>query len=85
MTTTRPLDWSANVAKVMLHALQHPFHLNSSLNSLGARFELLVLCTRLISDGRIEDIETEALLRERVFAAALGWFKQKPIWIEGNI
>ena len=82
-TTTRPLEWSSNVSRVMLHALQYAFHLNASLSSVGARFELLLLCIRLINDNRIEDIEVEALLRERVFLCALGWFRQKPLWLEG--
>lgn len=82
-STTRPLEWSSNVSRVLLHALQHPFFLNSSMSSLGSRFELALLSIRLIADGRIEDVESEALLRERVFLAVFGWFRQKPVWVEG--
>ncbi len=82
-TTTRPVQWSSNVSLLLLHALVHPFLLNPSLNAMGARFEMLMLCIRLFSDGRVEDVNAESLLRERVFMAALGWFRQKPYWYEG--
>lgn len=82
-TSTRPVQWSSNVALVLLRALLHPFLLNPSLHAMGARFEMLLLCTRLFGDGRVEDVNAECLLRERVFMAALGWFRQRPYWHEG--
>lgn len=81
-TTTRPLDWSSFVSLMLLNGLLDPLNLNAHAASLGARFELLLLCTAMLYDGRVDDINAEGLLRERVFLAALGWFQAKPSWHE---
>ena len=83
-TTTRSLEWAQNASAVLLHALKDPLHLNPSINALGARFEMLLLCSKMIQSGRIEDLSTESQLRERMLLTGLGYFQQKPSWYNLN-
>lgn len=64
----------------MLHkAVADPHALSVQPSSLGARFQLLLLCQKFIQSGVCDSV-SEVLLRERLYASAATWFYYEPMW-----
>ncbi len=64
----------------MLHkAVADPHALSVQPTSLGARFQLLLLCMKFIQAGVCDPV-CEVLLRERLYASSFTWFYYEPMW-----
>lgn len=64
----------------MLHkAVADPHALSVQPSSLGARFQLLLLCQKFIQAGVCDPV-SEVLLRERLYASAATWFYYESMW-----
>eukprot|EP01133_Synstelium_polycarpum_P009767 gene9767-11405_t len=72
------------LAGMLQKAIADPMMLSVAPRSLGTRFMLLLLCMRFIQGDHIPDPSLVALMRERVYLAALSWFYLSPVWYGAN-
>ncbi|EGC30157.1 hypothetical protein DICPUDRAFT_158137 [Dictyostelium purpureum] len=65
---------------ILQKSIMDPDGLSVSPKSLGSRFKLLLLCTKLLQGDHIHDPFSARLMRERVYLASLTWFYLPPAW-----
>ncbi|KJE88947.1 type 3 phosphatidylinositol 4-kinase [Capsaspora owczarzaki ATCC 30864] len=69
----------------MIHrTLADPTHLSVHVSCTGVVYRVLLLALRLAQGTHIRSLLSRYLLRERVYHAALAWFRVEPSWPNGN-